>query len=73
MSTTSREELTTRDVIECARELEKMAVSTFLHRPRVTEGMIRAFLTEHHAGTTTERADFDEATRRYLMTKWNIQ
>lgn len=73
MSTVTQRELTTTDVVACARELEKMALSTFLHRPRVTEGMVRQFLNENHQGTETTRQDFDEAVRRYLMSKWEIQ
>lgn len=67
------QELTTKDVIECAAELEKLAIETFIARPRVTEGVVRAWLAEHRKGTDTLRADFDEAIRRYLMTKWEIR
>ena len=66
-------ELTTRDVAECAAELEKLAIETFIARPRVTEGIVRAWLAENRKGTDTARADFDEAIRRFLMTKWEIR
>lgn len=66
-------ELTTNDVIECAAELEKLAIETFIARPRVTEGIVRSWLAEHRKGTDTTRQDFDEAIRRYLMTKWEIR
>lgn len=73
MSTVTQRELTTADVVKCAQEMEKMALATFIARPRVTEGMVRAFMAENHQGTETTRQEFDEAVRRYLMTKWEIQ
>lgn len=73
MDTVAARELTTTDVIECAREVEKMAITSFLQRPRIIDGVVRRFLTENHQGTSTLRQDFDEATRRYLMGKWEIQ
>lgn len=66
-------ELTTHDVIKCAAELEKLAIETFIARPRVTEGIVRSWLAEHRKGADTPRAEFDEAIRRYLMTKWEIR
>lgn len=66
-------ELTTYDVIECARELEKLAIEAFIARPRVTEAVVRAWMAEHRKGTDTPRPEFDEAIRRYLMTKWDIR
>lgn len=66
-------ELTTKDVVECAAELEKLAIETFIARPRVTEGVVRAWLAEHRKGADTPRVEFDEAIRRYLMTKWEIR
>lgn len=66
------QELRTSDVILCAAAVEKQAVEAFIARPRVTEAVVRAWLAENRAGSDTPRADFDEAVRRYLITRWNI-
>lgn len=65
-------ELTTADVILCAAEVERLAVAAYIARPRVTEGSVRDWLGQNRPGTDTTRQEFDEAVRRYLMTRWNV-
>lgn len=66
-------ELTTADVIKCAHEIERLAVEAFICRPRVTEATVREWLISNRPGTDTTRQEFDEAVRRYLTSRWNIQ
>lgn len=66
------QELTTSDVRLCAAEIEKLAVATYIARPRVTEASVREWLSKNRPGTLTTRQDFDEAVRRYLMGRWEV-
>jgi len=66
-------ELTTFDVIECAKTLEQQAIEAFVARPRTTEGLVRSWLASNRNGSDTTRQEFEEAVRRYLMTRWSIR
>lgn len=65
-------ELTTSDVVECAHRVEQLAVATFIARTRVTETAVREWLSTNRPGTETTRQEFDEAVRRYLITRWDV-
>lgn len=72
-STYEGRELTTSDVVQCAHLIEKLAIETFIARPRISEATTREWLSANRSGSETTRQDFDEAVRRYLMSRWEIQ
>lgn len=63
-------ELEMGDVRECVKHLEKVALATFLGKPRSVETVIREWMAVHRRGTVTTRPDFDEAVRHYIAAKW---
>ena len=65
-------ELRTPDIAECAKFVEGVAVQLFIARTRVTDTTIREWLTENRPGTATTRQEFEEAVRRFLITRWGI-
>lgn len=64
-------ELTTSEVLLCARHLEGVAVRRLMATPRVLEGLIREYMVEWAQGTETSRPDFTEAILRVLDGRWS--
>lgn len=65
-------ELTTADAAVCGKMIERLAIETFLARPRVVETAIREWLIENRKGTPTTRQEFDEAVRRVVCARWGL-
>lgn len=66
-----RRELTTSEVMLCARYLEGIAVRRLMATPRVLDGMIREYMVEWTQGTETTRTEFTEAVVRVLDGRWS--
>lgn len=66
------QELTSNDVVLAARDIEKLAVSSFLGRQRLIEVALREWMSANRKGTSTTRQDFEKAVRFYLEGRWEL-
>lgn len=65
-------ELTSSDVVLAAKEIEKLAVISFLGRSRLVEVALREWMSSQRAGTVTSRQEFERGVRMYLENRWGI-
>lgn len=66
------QELTSSDVVIAAKEIEKLAVVSFLARQRLIEVALREWMLANRQGTTTSRQEFERGVRWYLEGRWGI-
>lgn len=66
------QELTSNDVVLAAREIEKLAMTSFLNRQRLVEVALREWMSSNRSGTSTSRQEFERGVRMYLERRWDI-
>lgn len=66
------QELKSGDIVLASKEIEKLAVVSFLARQRLVEVALREWMLANRAGTVTSRQEFERGVRMYLENRWGI-